>query len=79
MSQYLLATREGLKYHFLYLKLHFETKFRMVDSYHSSENLDKKSDSKIQFLFDEVDDELIKELKSLNFDYAYKDRKIKLK
>ena len=79
MSKYILATREMLLYHFDYIEPYLRMKYNLLDSVHSSANMDKKSVSMGQFLFENITKELEIELKNFGFDIMYKDKKVKIK
>lgn len=68
MSKYLLAQKQNLNYHFLYLDKHFRSLFEVVDSNFSKGNTDKKSNPMSEFIFANPDKQLEDELKALGFE-----------
>ena len=76
---FILATREDLSWHFDYIDKYLRMKYHVIDSIHTGGNSDKKSNSKSQFFFGDITEELKVELKEFGFDVMVKDKKMKLR
>ena len=78
-EKYILATRHMMLWHFQRIDPYLRYKYTVLQSVHSSANMEKKSTSTAQFLFGDITKELEAELKEFQFEVLYKDRLINIK